>query len=65
MIQKFEKNLDLLKNNLKIKINLTKLYQKLFQKMDIEEKEIYEETPEKEKDKEQLNNQQHEKMKVN
>ena len=58
--KKFEKNIDLLKSNLNNQQKFNELISQIISKMDIDEKEIFEETPEPEKEKEQLNNQQQE-----
>jgi len=56
--QRFKKNLDVLKNNIKNQDKFNKIVSKIISKMDIEEKEIYDDVTEKEKDKEPLSNQQ-------
>jgi len=58
--KKFEKNIDLLKSNLNNQQKFNELISQIISKMDIDKKEIFEETPEPEKEKEQLNNQQQE-----
>ena len=56
--QNFKKNLELLKNNLQNQDRFNKIISKIITNMDIEEKELYEETPEQNKEKEPLDNKQ-------
>ncbi len=58
--QNFKKNLETLKENLKNQKKFNEIISKIISKMDIEDKEIYEDTSEKEKKTEPLNNQQQE-----
>ena len=59
--QKFGKNLEILKNNLKNQDKFNKIISKIISKMNIEEKEAYEDTKEQEKDKDSLNSDAHDK----
>ncbi len=59
--QKFGKNLEILKNNLKNQDKFNEIISKIISKMNIEEKEAYEDTEEQEKDKESLNSDAHDK----
>ena len=55
--QNFRKNLETLKENLRNQEKFNQIIAKIISKMDIEDKEIYEETSEKEKEKDPLSNQ--------
>ena len=59
----FKNNLEKLKNNLKDQEKFNQIVSKIISEMDIEDKEIYEDASEQEKEKESLNNQQDEKNK--
>ena len=58
--ENFKKNLDILKKNLRNQEKFNQIIGKIISKMNIEDKEIYEDTSEKEKEKEPLSNQQQE-----
>ena len=58
--QNFKKNLEILKENLRNQEKFNQIISKIISKMDIEDKEIYEDTSEKEKETEPLSNQQQE-----
>jgi len=59
----FKNNLEKLRNNLKDQEKFNQIVSKIISEMDIEDKEIYEDASEQEKEKESLNNQQDEKNK--
>ncbi len=61
--QNFKKNLETLKKNLKNQEQFNQIVSKIISKMNIEDKEIYEDTEEKDKEKEPLKNQQQEENK--
>ena len=56
--QNFKKNLEILKNNIKNQEKFNQVISNIISKMNIEEKEIFEDTPEQEKKKDSLNSQQ-------
>tara|TARA_B100000029_G_scaffold162565_1_gene158610 strand:+ start:3385 stop:5160 length:1776 start_codon:yes stop_codon:yes gene_type:complete len=56
--QNFNKNLEALKKNLRNQEKFNQIISKIISKMDIEDREIHEETSEKEKEKEPLGNQE-------
>ena len=58
--QNFKKNLETLKKNLRNQEKFNQIISKIISRMDVEDKEIYEDTSEKEKETESLNNQQQE-----
>ena len=58
--QSFQRNLMELKNNLKDQEKFNEIVSKIISKMNIEDKEIHEDTSEKEKEKESLDNRQQE-----
>ena len=58
--QNFKKNLEILKENLRNQEKFNQIISKIISKMDIEDKEIYEDTSEKEKETKPLSNQQQE-----